>query len=46
MRIESVTVRWEETVGDLSKELDNAKKQVRERSEIYSKLEEELRKKA
>lgn len=45
MRIESVTVRWEETVGDLSKELENAKRKVKERSEIYNKLEEELRKK-
>ena len=27
-RIESVTLRWEETVGDLSRELDFAKKAV------------------
>ena len=34
-RIESVTLKWEETVGDLSKELDNAKKAVQEKENIY-----------
>ena len=43
--MEKITGRWEETVGDLSKELDNTKKEFQNRQLIFDKLEEDMKKK-
>lgn len=44
--MENVASRWEETVAELTRELESAKTQVKQRQEMYYKMEEELRKKA
>lgn len=44
--MEKVTGRWEETVADLTRELESAKNQVKQRQDMFYKMEEELKKKA
>ena len=43
--MENVASRWEETVADLTRELESAKNQVKQRQDVYYKMEEEYKRK-
>lgn len=44
-RVEKVATRWEETVAELTRELESAKTQVQNREQMFQSMEQELNKK-